>query len=345
MIRGLLLAGGAATRFGSAKLLHAFEGSTLGAVSARNLIAGVGNAMAVVRPGDDALANTLRAAGCEVLVSERSREGLASSIAAGVGATRNASGWVLALADMPRIAPDITRTVARAIEAGALIAAPVLRSGERGHPVGFGSSLVGELVALTGDGGAREVIERHRARLVSVSTEDRGVLYDVDRPTDLGSTPSDDKPLTLRRATAADAELLSLLALRSKAHWGYAESTMESWRDALRIEADALERHVGYVALQGEAMVGFYVLAPGARAWVLEHLWVDPPCMRRGFGRAMVHHAIETARRGGAHAVLVDSDPNARAFYLACGAVLDGEVAAPIPGDPRRVRPQLRFSV
>ena len=79
-IRGLLLAGGAATRFGSAKLLHPYLGSTVGAASARNLVAGVGNALAVVREGDDAIAGMLRDAGCEVLVTPRSRDGLAEEV-------------------------------------------------------------------------------------------------------------------------------------------------------------------------------------------------------------------------------------------------------------------------
>ena len=186
MIRGLLLAGGAATRFGAAKLLHPFEGgATIGEAAARNLLAGVGNALAVVRTGDEDLASRLRAAGCEVLVSDRPRAGMGSSIAAGIEATRDAEGWVIALADMPRILPQVARAVAEALRGGALIAAPVLPSGERGHPVGFAAALAEELAALSGDEGARQVIHRHREGVVLVPTADRGVLFDVDRPSDL----------------------------------------------------------------------------------------------------------------------------------------------------------------
>jgi len=67
--------------------------------------------------------------------------------------------------------------------------------------------------------------------------------------------------------------------------------------------------------------------------------------MRRGVGRALVSHALQTASRGGASEVTVDADPNAEAFYLDCGAVRCGEVAAPIAGQPTRVRPQLTFQV
>lgn len=186
MIRGLLLAGGAATRFGSPKLLHPFEdGLALGAVSARNLIAGAGNALAVVREGDAAIAARLREAGCEVLETPLSRGGIGASIAAGVAATAGAEGWVVALADMPRLAPATIRAVVDALRGGALIAAPRLAGGERGHPVGFRAELRGELLALEGDEGARSVIQRHATRVRLVDVTDAGILFDVDTPRDL----------------------------------------------------------------------------------------------------------------------------------------------------------------
>lgn len=186
MVRGLLLAGGAATRFGAAKLLHPFEdGLAMGAVSARNLILGVGNALAVVREGDTALAARLRDAGCEVLETPRSRDGLGASLAAGVDASRESEGWIVALGDMPRIAPATLGAVAQAIRDGAPIAAPRLASGERGHPVGFGAELREELLALAGDEGARSVIGRHATRVRLIDVTDAGILYDIDTPRDL----------------------------------------------------------------------------------------------------------------------------------------------------------------
>jgi molybdenum cofactor cytidylyltransferase len=186
VIRGLLLAGGASSRFGAPKLLHPFEGGPcIGEVSARNLLAGVGNALAVVRDGDEALARRLRGAGCEVLVTARARGGMGESIAAGVEAARDAQGWVIALADMPRVSAALSRSVAEALRGGAMIAAPVLPGGERGHPVGFSAALGDELCALSGDAGAKAMLARHRDGLVAVPTTDRGALYDVDSLADL----------------------------------------------------------------------------------------------------------------------------------------------------------------
>jgi molybdenum cofactor cytidylyltransferase len=187
MIRGILLAGGASTRFGSHKLLYELaDGASIGVRSAVNLIAGVGNALAVVRPGDDRLAALLRAAGCDILVTPRALEGMGGSLAAAIGAAGDAAGWVVALADMPFIRPDTIRPVMAALTDGAIVAVPVLNaSGERGHPVGFAASLAGELMLLSGDQGARAVIGKHHAELVAIVTDDNGIVRDVDVPDDV----------------------------------------------------------------------------------------------------------------------------------------------------------------
>jgi len=66
--------------------------------------------------------------------------------------------------------------------------------------------------------------------------------------------------------------------------------------------------------------------------------------MARGVGRLLLIHALEAAARGGAAEVTVDADPHAESFYLECGAVRQGDIAAPVAGQPTRVRPQLAFS-
>lgn len=187
MIRGLLLAGGAGVRFGGAKLLAVAAGDTvpIGVRAAQSLIAGAGNALAVVRPGDGRLATALREAGCEVLVSAACGRGMGASLAAAVSATRAADGWLVALGDMPAIAPQTHARVKAALEAGALIAAAVDARGRRGHPVGFAGALGGELAALDGDEGARAIVEWNRDRLVAVPVTDAGIHRDIDTRGDL----------------------------------------------------------------------------------------------------------------------------------------------------------------
>ena len=150
--------------------------------------------------------------------------------------------------------------------------------------------------------------------------------------------------MIIRAAVEDEVHLLSGLAARAKAHWGYSTEILEGWRSQLTISSADISSKVVFVAVIEEEPVGFYSLTPTGPAWELDNLWVLPEFMRQGIGRALLSHALETAASRGALEVIVDSDPNAEAFYLACGAIRRGQVPAPIAGDPYRVRPQLAFN-
>ena len=185
IVVGLLLAAGRSTRFGSNKLCHLLPGEVPIAVrSAQHLQAGVGNVLAVVRADDSVLAGYLRAAGIESVVCAEAGEGMAATIVCGVAASKDAGGWVIALADMPYIEPRTIAAVRVAVAHGELLAAPYFH-GRRGHPVGFGACLADELLSLSGDEGARRVIAKHATRLHRIDREDAGVLADIDVPADL----------------------------------------------------------------------------------------------------------------------------------------------------------------
>jgi molybdenum cofactor cytidylyltransferase len=182
---GILLAAGSARRFGGAKLLASLaDGTPVGVASWRALAAALPRTLVVVRPGDAALASALAAAGAEVVPCARADEGMGASLACGVAASRNAAGWIVALADMPWIAPATIRRVAAALASGAGIAAPFHR-GERGHPVGFAAAYRDPLAALSGDEGAKAIVAANRSSLVRLDVDDPGVLRDVDVPGDL----------------------------------------------------------------------------------------------------------------------------------------------------------------
>jgi molybdenum cofactor cytidylyltransferase len=182
-VRGILLCGGRASRFGAEKLL---AGSPpIACEAARRLREGVGHALAVLPIGKERLREALELAGCEILETDRTQRGMSGSIAAGIEATAGAEGWVIALGDMPRVAPETIRAVANAVRDGALIALPVDLQGRRGHPVGFAAALREELLALEGDVGARALLERHAARVRVVPTSDPGIFIDIDTPVDL----------------------------------------------------------------------------------------------------------------------------------------------------------------
>ena len=153
--RVLLLCGGIASRFGSDKLLarvkRGRESGGMAALAARTAIEGAGAVTAVIPPGATRLRKLLEKTGCEILETPDTVRGIGASLAAGVSHASRAGGWIVALGDMPFIDSATFAAVARTLAAGAIIAAPVLHDGRRGHPVGFSRELREELVALDGD--------------------------------------------------------------------------------------------------------------------------------------------------------------------------------------------------
>jgi molybdenum cofactor cytidylyltransferase len=186
-IRGVLLAAGAARRFGSGKLVQPLPGTSTALVVAawRNLVAVLPESVAVCRPGDEAVATLLAAEGIPFVVCPDADRGMGHSLARGVEAAQPASGWLIALGDMPRVAPASIEAVAEALRRGAGIAVPV-HAGRRGHPVGFAAHFGAQLRALQGDSGARAVVQANADAVQLVALEDDpGILADVDTPEDL----------------------------------------------------------------------------------------------------------------------------------------------------------------
>jgi molybdenum cofactor cytidylyltransferase len=85
---------------------------------------------------------------------------------------------------MPAIPHDIGPRLAQALADGALAAAPRFQ-GRRGHPALFAAVLIPELARVSGDEGARRVLQALGDRLALVDVESAGVLTDIDTREDL----------------------------------------------------------------------------------------------------------------------------------------------------------------
>ena len=196
MVVGLVLASGFGRRFDAAgrrnKLLARLpDGQTLVTASARALCSVLEQVAVVVPTRGTLIEAALSDLPVRLVRNARARDGIGASIAVGVAALKadfpQATGWLVALGDMPFVAPATIKTVAEALVAGGAaglhrIVAPAYR-GTRGHPVGFGSGFADSLMALDGDVGASVLMRDHAVRLVDC--DDPGILRDIDTREDL----------------------------------------------------------------------------------------------------------------------------------------------------------------
>jgi GNAT superfamily N-acetyltransferase len=157
--------------------------------------------------------------------------------------------------------------------------------------------------------------------------------------------PPSDTPI-IRPARPEEAALLSDLEVRSKAYWGYDVDFMAVFAAETLIAPEHLDAHIFRVAESGGKVGGFYSLEhrDGEAMW-LENLFIDPDAIRAGYGSLLFDHAVETARALGYRFIEFDSDPNAEGFYLKKGAVRISARPRPIPGQPDRLLPKMRFDL
>ena len=147
----------------------------------------------------------------------------------------------------------------------------------------------------------------------------------------------------IRDAKPDEADALSALALRSKAHWGYAEDFIAACVDELTLTRRDIEGEIVRVSDQDDRPAGYYYLVFADGIAEVEHLFVAPEAIGGGLGRALWTDLMARAEDLGAREIRVTSDPHAEGFYRAMGCRSIG--AEPSTSIPGRSLPRLALAL
>ena len=183
-IAAVVLAAGLSSRMGSNKLLSELNGQaliqhTIGRLSK----AAVDEIIVVTGHQADEVQAVLKNRKLRFVHNADYAEGLSTSVRAGIAAVQDFDAAFVCLGDMPLIeAADLNRMIAafNAVEGRSLVA-PVLGR-KLGNPVLWGQEHFTDLMALTGDRGARSLIESQRDQIVEIAVTHDGILLDADTP-------------------------------------------------------------------------------------------------------------------------------------------------------------------
>jgi len=185
VIAGVVLAAGLSRRMGQAKLLLLVDGHAILRHAVEAVLAGgVDSAWVVTGPDVEPMAGALTGLDVEIVVNPAPEEGQAGSVRAGIAALpATADTALIALGDQPVLAPAIIPALLAARRTTARpIVAPRYLDGQ-GNPVLFKREIFPELLRLTGDQGARPIIQKDPARVEWVEL-DLPMPPDVDTPAD-----------------------------------------------------------------------------------------------------------------------------------------------------------------
>lgn len=189
MIAAVILAAGLSSRMGRNKLLIELDDGRpmIAHVADAAIEAGLKPVIVVTGHEAENVQGVLKGCAVTCVRNARYEGGLSESLKAGLTALpESVDGALICLGDMPGVASGhmIRIVSAFAPEKSAAICVPTWR-GRRGNPVLFARSFFAEMMALSGDVGARGLIKAHADQVIEVSMDDGAVLTDVDTDTDL----------------------------------------------------------------------------------------------------------------------------------------------------------------
>lgn len=180
-------AAGQSARYGAPKLLAPLRGRPLVRVTVERLLgADAGDIVVVTGSHAEEVDRALDGLPVRTVFNRRYAEGMGTSIAAGVRALprEGLRAVLIALADQPLPPRPIVEPLIRAHAAGLGEIIVPRFAGTRGHPVLFDVRYCDALARLSGDEGARALLESHAER-VAVVEFDFPPPSDVDTPEDL----------------------------------------------------------------------------------------------------------------------------------------------------------------
>ncbi|MBI1172021.1 NTP transferase domain-containing protein [bacterium] len=179
----LIPAAGASTRMrGTDKLLIPIDGVPLLRRTALTALATHPAVLVTLRPGDAARAAVLHGLPLATIEIPQAHSGLSVSLR-GAAAAIDRGCLMILPADMPDLAPD---DLARVIAAGEAAPDAIIRAtaedGTPGHPVLFPADLLPAFAHLTGDEGARSILQAHKDRIRLIPLPEAHALTDLDTP-------------------------------------------------------------------------------------------------------------------------------------------------------------------
>jgi molybdenum cofactor cytidylyltransferase len=181
----LVLAAGTASRFGEAKQLAEYQGESLVRRSL-SLATGVTgqNTILIVGAQWQRIVEDCGTLASFVVRNEHYESGMGSSIASGTRAVRQVADAILILlADQPLITPEHLLSMVQAWRDSPSSIIATEFDEILGPPILFPAKYFADLSELSGDAGARSVLQDNKEMVVTIPFADAAV--DVDTPEDL----------------------------------------------------------------------------------------------------------------------------------------------------------------
>ena len=189
MISAILLAAGQSKRMkGENKLTKKIQGIPLIKLSVKNILASSINELIIVLGHQKEIIEKLidKNEKIKFVFNKDFESGMASSIKAGLNhLPEDTEAFFICLGDMPMVSPDIYNQLIKSKDNKEIIV-PTYKE-QQGNPVLFNKSMKNKIMDITGDVGAKKILELNKDKILNLEINDQSIIKGYNTQGDFSS--------------------------------------------------------------------------------------------------------------------------------------------------------------
>jgi len=130
----------------------------------------------------------------------------------------------------------------------------------------------------------------------------------------------------IRSALADEYEILTDIAFKSEAYWGYDSEYMNKFKSIYNISQEFINRFPTVIIEEDENIVGFYGILTEKNETSLEYFFIEPKYIGQGYGKILWNYLVKDCQNHGIKEFSIVTSPQAKEFYVKMGAIPSGEI-------------------
>ncbi len=149
--------------------------------------------------------------------------------------------------------------------------------------------------------------------------------------------------VNLRSARADEYDILTDIATKSEAYWGYDSDYMNKFRSIYNVSEEFINNNPTIIIEKDDDIVGFYGVINDSSEVSLEYFFIEPKYIGNGYGKLLWNYLIRDCKNIGIKEFSIITSPQAKEFYIKMGAIPCGEVESILKKG--RIIPRLIYTV
>lgn len=149
--------------------------------------------------------------------------------------------------------------------------------------------------------------------------------------------------LNIRRAKVDEHEILTDIAIKSEAYWGYDSDYMDKFKSIYSVSEEFIKNNSTALIEEDNSIIGFYGLICKDNEASLEYFFIEPKYIGKGYGKLLWNYLVSDCKNLGIKDFDIVTSPQAKEFYVKMGAIPCREVESLLKKG--RIIPQLIYRV